>query len=112
MTTTKPVTVLATVLRAHGEYCGCAGACGKEHSGRKCMAGITGKPVRLTAAPYPPYATDGQNAAAPQGELRPWCGPCWKRALEIERERVADQRRRELEEGQLGLFDIERKAGA
>lgn len=109
---TAPLTVLAAVLRAHGAYCGCTGACGKEHTGRKCMAGATGKPIRLTAAPHPPYATDGQNAAAPASELRPWCGPCWKRALELERERVADRRRRELEEGQISLFDVVQGATA
>ncbi|GAA3126712.1 hypothetical protein GCM10020254_87630 [Streptomyces goshikiensis] len=56
--------------------------------------------------------TDVANAAAPPSELRPWCGPCWKQALEHERARVADQNRRELEAGQLGLFDLDRGAAA
>jgi hypothetical protein len=109
---TAPMTVLAAVLKAHGSYCGCTGACGTEHSGRRCMAGITGKPIRLTAAPYPPYATDQQNASAPASVLRPWCGPCWTKALRTERDRVADQRRRELEEGQFSLFGADGGAAA
>ncbi|MFE5547281.1 hypothetical protein ACFQ71_26115 [Streptomyces sp. NPDC056534] len=104
MTTLVPTTILAVVLAAHGTQCGCEGACGKEHPSKRCAAG-TDKPVALHAAPYPPYATETANASAPAAELRPWCGPCWRAALKRERERVAEQRRIELAQAQLALFD-------
>ncbi|MFB7032105.1 MULTISPECIES: hypothetical protein [unclassified Streptomyces] len=104
MTTLAPTTALAAVLAAHGAQCGCAGACGKEHPSKRCPAG-TDKPVALHAAPYPPYATETANAAAPASELRPWCGPCWNRALRRERESAAERRRVELDQAQLVLFD-------
>lgn len=106
--TTRPTpeNVLATVLVAHGRYCGCEGACGKEHGGGKCRAG-THKPVELHAAPYPPYPTDIGNVTVPASELRPWCGPCWRQALNRARDRAAELRRIELEEAQLGLFDLD-----
>ncbi|WP_371637720.1 hypothetical protein OG988_40640 [Streptomyces zaomyceticus] len=96
--------VLDVVLAAHGTQCGCEGACGKEHASKRCPAG-TDKPVILHAAPYPPHATETANAAAPAGELRPWCGPCWRAALKRERERTTEIRRIELDQAQLALFD-------
>ncbi|MFH9959706.1 hypothetical protein ACH4OX_36635 [Streptomyces roseolus] len=104
MATTAHPTVLAAVLAAHGTQCGCAGACGKEHASRRCPAG-TDKPVELHAAPYPPRATDVENAAVPVAELRPWCGPCWRAALRRERDRRELLRRHELDQAQLALFD-------
>ncbi|MFC8010833.1 hypothetical protein [Streptomyces cinereoruber] len=102
MTTLAPTTILAAVLDAHGAQCGCAGACGKEHPSKRCPAGAN-KPVALHAAPYPPHATETANASAPLAELRPWCGPCWTRALK--REAAAERRRAELDQAQLVLFD-------
>ncbi|MYV70397.1 hypothetical protein GT043_31550 [Streptomyces sp. SID2131] len=104
MTTLARPTILAAVLAAYGPACACAGACGKEHASRQCLAGAD-KPVALHAAPYPPHATETANAAAPLGELRPWCGPCWTRALKREREAAAERRRLELDQAQLVLFD-------
>ncbi|MGN9763033.1 hypothetical protein [Streptomyces sp. SD31] len=101
---TKPANVLTAVLEAHGAKCACRGGCGTEHSGRQCAATNSGKGKPLLAAPQYPNASDTQNAAAPLEDLRPWCWKCWRDALERERERAADQRRRELEEGQVSLF--------
>lgn len=98
-------TVIAAILTEHGQACRCAGACGTEHPSRICRAEPGGKARPLIAAPYPPYATDTDNASAPVEQLRPWCWKCWKHALQRERDRVADLRRRELEENQLCLFD-------
>ncbi len=111
--TTETETVLSLVLKAHGGTCACEGACG-QHAGRRCGSDKLNRSGRtqLTAAPYPPRATDTANAAAPLAELRPWCPTCWKEALKIQRARVADQRRRELEESQLDLFDIDNGAAA
>ncbi|MFD7576112.1 hypothetical protein ACFV6U_37265 [Streptomyces sp. NPDC059810] len=107
MSTRTTTTVLDTVLKAHGAQCGCTGACGKEHAHGRCgRLDEYGKPP-LHAAPYPPYTTDAENAAAPLDELRPWCGPCWNRATTRERDRRADRRRRELDEAQIALFDVE-----
>ncbi|MFF5924161.1 hypothetical protein ACFY8C_38425 [Streptomyces flavochromogenes] len=97
-------TTLAVVLAAHGTQCGCEGACGKEHASQRCAAG-TGQPVPLHAAPHRPRATETANAATPLSELRPWCGPCWTRALKRDRERAAEQRRVELDHAQLAIFD-------
>ncbi|MEW1723868.1 hypothetical protein [Streptomyces sp. NPDC093109] len=108
MTTTS--NVLSAVLAAHGRRCGCEGACGTEHTGRICLAWPGGAVKELLAAPALPYATDTQNAAAPVEELRPWCWPCWRKAVARERDRVANQRRRELDEAQISLFDISGEA--
>ncbi|WP_330335770.1 hypothetical protein OHS33_39690 (plasmid) [Streptomyces sp. NBC_00536] len=107
-------TVLTRVLKAHGDTCACEGVCGGKHAGRRCGSRQLNRHGRtgLTAAPYPPHTTDMANAAAPLSELRPWCPPCLKGALEIQRDRVADQRHRELEESQLDLFDIDKGAAA
>lgn len=106
MTTASPEhpTLLAAVLAAHGTYCGCTGACGRDHLGGMCRAGID-KPVRLHAAPYPPPLTDRESVTAPVSALRPWCGQCWRKALTRERETAAERRRIELAEAQLLLFD-------
>ncbi|MEV7282902.1 hypothetical protein [Streptomyces sp. NPDC093111] len=101
------LTVLDTVLKAHGHRCGCEGACGTNHGAAGLCAKSPWDGGRvLHAAPYPPFATDTANAAVPAAELRPWCGPCWTRALKAERERAAEARRIELEESQLDLFDL------
>ncbi|MFJ3914394.1 hypothetical protein [Streptomyces vinaceus] len=84
--------------------CGCEGACGKNHAGGRC--GKQGGQPKLTAAPYPPRSTDAENIAAPLEQLRPWCGPCWRQATERVQQGAAEARRQELEEAQLGLFDI------
>ncbi|MEV6357957.1 hypothetical protein [Streptomyces hydrogenans] len=99
-------TVLSRVLQAHGETCGCEGACGKGHRGGRCgMPNQIGKP-KLTAAPYPPRSTDAENIAAPLDQLRPWCGPCWRQAMERAQQAAAEARRQELEAAQLDLFDL------
>ncbi|MFE2314160.1 hypothetical protein ACFXC8_13355 [Streptomyces sp. NPDC059441] len=109
---TKPVNVLTAVLEAHGKTCACRGTCGTEHSGLRCDATHSGKGKPLLAAPQYPNASDTQNAAAPFEDLRPWCWKCWRDALNRERERAADMRRRELEEGQVSLFDVDREPAA
>ena len=110
MSTKTTTTVLDTVLKAHGARCGCAGACGKDHAGGTCgRRNEYGKPP-LHAAPYPPRVTEVANAAAPHDELRPWCGPCWNKAVALKNARLADVCRRELDEAQTALFDIEPSA--
>ncbi|MEU6946618.1 hypothetical protein ABZ957_15520 [Streptomyces sp. NPDC046316] len=105
-------TVLSLVLQAHGATCGCEGACGKDHSGDRCgKANQLGKP-KLTAAPYPPRSTDAENIAAPLEQLRPWCGPCWRKATERVQQDAAEARRQELEAAQLDLFDLPGGAAA
>ncbi|MEU8529534.1 hypothetical protein AB0C77_28690 [Streptomyces sp. NPDC048629] len=100
-------TVLSLVLKANGGTCGCEGICGKEHPQGRCgKPNQFGKP-KLIAAPYPPRSTDVENVAAAVEELRPWCGPCWRQAVQQTQQRVAAVRRKELEEAQLGLFDVE-----
>lgn len=59
----------------------------------------------LIAAPNPVYATDRENVLAPVDELRPWCGPCWKKARKRATEDAAERQRVELEEAQGALFD-------
>ncbi|WP_336052128.1 hypothetical protein [Streptomyces sp. CA2R101] len=110
--TTKPMTVLAAVLRTHGAYCGCTGACGTEHASKLCGAQPSSTERPLLAAPKHPYASDHENAEVPVDELRPWCWNCWKNARDRERARIADQLRREMEAGQLDLFDVEQGAVA
>ncbi|MGO4636377.1 hypothetical protein AB4225_36575 [Streptomyces sp. 2RAF24] len=105
MTTTQ--TVLAAVLKAHGEHCGCEGACGSAHGAvGRCGKGPWDGDRALHAAPYPPRTTDVENASVPAAELRPWCGPCWNRALKAARERAAEARRIELDQAQTALFDL------
>lgn len=106
--TTTPTTMLAKVLAEHGQECGCEGACGKDHAGGRCRRPQQyGKPP-LHAAPYPPYPSDVENAAAPRTELRPWCGPCWAPAIKRERDRRAHLRQRELDTSQIELFEVDR----
>ncbi|MFI9186810.1 hypothetical protein ACIGXG_31845 [Streptomyces goshikiensis] len=101
-------TVLSRVLQAHGDTCGCEGACGKGHPGGRCGK----RNPRLTAAPYPPRSTDAENIAAPLEQLRPWCGPCWQQAVERVQQAAAESRREALEAAQLDLFDLTGGAAA
>ncbi|RZD62894.1 hypothetical protein C0Q58_14210 [Streptomyces albidoflavus] len=98
-------TVLQAVLDRHGAHCACRGACGKTH-GRD---GVCRRPEQfgrppLSAGPYPPRPTDRQNIAVPAADLVPWCGPCWRRALDTVRAAAAAERRARLEALQEGLF--------
>ncbi|WP_152626620.1 hypothetical protein [Streptacidiphilus carbonis] len=104
----RPSTILTTVLEAHGGYCTCGGACGRQHTGEggRCSAETSGKNKPLLAAPRTPHATDAQNAATPVENLRPWCWPCWRDALGAERVRTDEQRSMELAQMQIGLFDL------
>ncbi|MFI0901852.1 hypothetical protein [Streptomyces sp. NPDC020983] len=110
----RPDNILATVLATHGAHCACAGACGKQHTGdgERCHVTHSGKNKPLLAAPRTPHATDVQNAAAPVGELRPWCWPCWRDALAAERARTTEQRAQELAEMQIDLFDVDHDSAA
>ncbi|MEU6965057.1 hypothetical protein [Streptomyces chrestomyceticus] len=99
-------TVLTAVLQAHAGRCACPGTCGKEHPGKQCGATHSGEDQPLLAAPQTPHATDAQNAAAPVETLRPWCWTCWRQALAAVRTRAAEQRRQQMEEMQIGLFDV------
>ncbi|MFD7720739.1 hypothetical protein [Streptomyces sp. NPDC059814] len=101
--------VLAVVLERDGEYCRCAGGCGVEHGGRRCNAEPTPRQP-LVVAPCPLPLTEHEAAAAPVESLHPWCGPCWRRAKKCNTELAALLRRQELDEAQLGLFDVERSA--
>ncbi|NUW04312.1 hypothetical protein [Streptomyces sp. CAI 127] len=104
------LTVLEQVLRKHGQLCVCAGACGVEHTSGKCLAHGTEKQPML-AAPYPLPLTEHETASAPVSELRPWCPPCWRKARKRNVEAQAELRRQELDEAQLGLFDVEAAPG-
>lgn len=103
-------TVLDVVLERDGAECRCAGGCGVEHAGRRCGAEPTAK-AALIAAPYPLPFTEHETAAAAVETLRPWCGTCWRRAKKRNAELAAELRRQELDEAQLGLFDIEPATG-
>ncbi|MFJ6239522.1 hypothetical protein ACIQH0_36180 [Streptomyces griseus] len=103
------LTVLEQVLRAHGLLCVCAGACGTEHPSRECGGHGTEKSPML-AAPYPLPLTEHETASAPVAELRPWCPTCWRKTRKRNAELRAELRRQELNEAQLGLFDVERPA--
>ncbi|MFF8293632.1 hypothetical protein ACF068_31110 [Streptomyces sp. NPDC016309] len=110
----RPDNVLVLVLEARGGRCACRGACGKTHTGDddRCNAANSGRNKPLLAAPQIPHASDVQNAAAPLEELRPWCWPCWRDALAVERARVNEQRSQQLAEMQIGLFDVDANTAA
>ncbi|MEU0705388.1 hypothetical protein ABZ513_31880 [Streptomyces bacillaris] len=100
------LTVLEQVIKAHGYSCCCAGGCGVEHVGRKCMAGTEKGP--MLAAPHPLPLTEHETASATVSELRPWCPPCWRKARKRNAEIRTELRRQALEEAQLPLFDVDR----
>ncbi|MGW4254150.1 hypothetical protein [Streptomyces californicus] len=104
------LTVLEQVLRTHGQLCVCQGGCGTEHSGKQCSAHGTEK-APVLVAPYPLPLTEHEAASAPVSELRPWCPPCWRKTRKRGAEIRAELRRQELDEAQLGLFDVAAASG-
>ncbi|NYE44841.1 hypothetical protein [Streptomyces fulvorobeus] len=96
------MTVLEQVLREHRRSCVCGGGCGSEHAGGKCESEGTVK-VPLITAPHPLPLTEHETASAPVSELRPWCGPCWRKARTRNAERAAELRRQRLDEAQTSL---------
>ncbi|MEV5205160.1 hypothetical protein [Streptomyces sp. NPDC053720] len=82
-----------------------------EHDGWKCRGadGLAKGP--LLAAPRPLPLTEHETVAAPVETLRPWCATCWRRARKQAAEQVAELRRQQLAEAQIGL-DLDLFGGA